>query len=278
MDTYKNFIGLGVAGNFALHLEQAGESADFKDILTDDPNGPKGMFPFYIPSREGQLGVYPISHDTILLPDEVCNVQPEPEVALICDLSYDDAGNITEITPKFFAAYNDCSLRKEGAEKISHKKNWGEASKGVSSTLIRIDTFEAGGVLDRYRIASFLRREGMLMRYGEDVELTGYSFFYRKLLDWMKNQINAQIDFGPLEPIRSYLNEAGNPTQALISIGATRYTHFGETHFLQEGDEVIVVVYDNNQYCMNPILSFANKGELEGKEGISALIQKVVRG
>jgi hypothetical protein len=278
MDTYKNFIGLGVAGNFALHLEQAGESADFKDILTDDPNGPKGMFPFYIPSREGQLGVYPISHDTILLPDEVCNVQPEPEVALICDLSYDDAGNITEITPKFFAAYNDCSLRKEGAEKISHKKNWGEASKGVSSTLIRIDTFEAGGVLDRYRIASFLRREGMLMRYGEDVELTGYSFFYRKLLDWMKNQINAQVNFGPLEPIRSYLNEASNPTQALISIGATRYTHFGETHFLQEGDEVIVVVYDNNQYCMNPILSFANKGELEGKEGISALIQKVVRG
>ncbi|MDD4856037.1 MAG: DUF5718 family protein, partial [Sulfuricurvum sp.] len=51
MNDYKNFIGLGVAGNFALHLEQAGESADFKDVLTDDPNGPKGMFPFYIPNR-----------------------------------------------------------------------------------------------------------------------------------------------------------------------------------------------------------------------------------
>lgn len=273
---YRAFIGLGVAGNFALHLEQAGESADFKDILTEDPNGPKGMFPFYIPGREGQLGIYPLSSNTILLPNEECNVQPEPEVALICDLDYDADGNVTAITPKFFGAYNDCSLRKEGAEKISHKKNWGEASKGLSSTLIAIDAFEKGGVMDTYRIASFLRREGMLMRYGEDVELTGYSFFYGKLLEWMKKQINSQSDFGPLESISSYLKNAGSPTQAIISIGATRYTRFGEINFLQEGDEVIVVVYDNAKYCTNPILSMANRNAFES-EGISALVQRVVR-
>ncbi|MBD3799493.1 DUF5718 family protein [Sulfuricurvum sp.] len=277
MNDYKNFIGLGVAGNFALHLEQAGESVDFKDIVTEDPNGPKGMFPFYIPNRKGQLGVHPISHDTILLPPQECNVQPEPEVAIICDFTYDERGNVTEIIPKFFGAYNDCSLRIEGASKISHKKNWGVASKGLSPTLIPIDRFEKGGVMDSYRIASFLRREEMLMRYGEDVELTGYSFFYRKLIDWMKNQINSQVDFGPLEPIQSYLKEANNPPQAIISIGATRYTHFGETNFLQGGDEVIVVVYDNNTYCMNSILSKANKGELMDQVGISALIQKVQR-
>jgi hypothetical protein len=116
------------------------------------------------------------------------------------------------------------------------------------------------------------------MRYGEDVELTGYSYFHTKLIDWLKNQINTQVDFGPLEAIGSYLKDAGYPTQAIISIGATRYTHFGETNFLKEGDEVIVVVYDNDKYCMNPILSLANKGELAEKEGISVLIQKVVRG
>jgi len=69
-----------------------------------------------------------------------------------------------------------------------------------------------------------------------------------------------------LEPIGSYLKDAGYPTQAIISIGATRYTHFGETNFLKEGDEVIVVVYNNDKYCMNPILSLANKGELAEKE------------
>ncbi|MGA9046159.1 DUF5718 family protein [Sulfuricurvum sp.] len=276
MNDYKNFVGLGVAGNFALHLEQAGESADFKDILTEDPNGPKGIFPFYIPGREGQLGIYPISSDTIILPKEECNVQPEPEVALICDLEYSSEGKVIHIIPKFFGAYNDCSLRKEGAAKISHKKNWGEASKGLSSTLIPIDRFEEGGVMDSYRIASFLRRDGMLMRYGEDVELQGYSFFYAKLLEWMKKQMNTQVDFGPLESIGEYLRAAGCPKQAIISIGATRYTHFGETNFLQEGDEVIVVVYDNTKYCTNPILSMANRNAFEA-EGISALVQKVQR-
>lgn len=276
MNDYKSFIGLGVAGNFALHLEQAGESADFKDVLTDDPNGPKGMFPFYIPNRSDFLGVYPLSCDTIILPSEPCNVQIEPEVALICDLMYDAAGNVTAIIPQFFGAYNDCSLRIEGASKISQKKNWGKCSKGLSDTLIPIDNFASGGVMDSYRIASFLRRDGLCMRYGEDVELSGYSYFYNKLIDWMINQINTQTSVGPLEPIRDYLKDAGFPKQAIVSIGATRYTHFGETNFLQEDDEIIVVVYDNNRYCINPILMMANSDKLD-VEGVSALVQKVVR-
>ncbi|MDP1783917.1 MAG: DUF5718 family protein [Sulfuricurvum sp.] len=276
MEAYKNFVGFGVAGNFALHLEQAGESEDFKEVVTDDPNGPKGVFPFYIPGREGYLGVYPLSSTQLILPEEKCNVQIEPEVALICDLSYDPLGNVTHIIPRFFGAYNDCSLRKEGVPKISLKKNWGPSSKGLSSTLLPIDRFESGGVMDGYRIASFLKRDGMTMRYGEDVELTGYSYFYEKLTNWMVHQINAQSDVGPLEPICSYLKNAGLPSQAIISIGATRYTHFGETTFLQEGDEIVVVVYDNTLYCRNPILMMVNRGELD-VPGVSALIQKVVR-
>ena len=275
MDNYKNFVGFGVAGNFALHLEQAGESADFKEVITCDPNGPKGMFPFYIPNRDDFLGIFPLSNDTLTLPQKKCNVQIEPEVALVCDLTYDGQGLVTAITPRFFGAYNDCSLRIEGAAKISHKKNWGTNSKGLSQTLIPIDTFEQGGVMDHYRIASFLRRDGALMRYGEDVELTGYSYFYGKLLEWMTNQINTQDNVGPLEPISQYLKTAGHPSQAIISIGATRYTPFGEINFLQEGDEIIVVVYDNNLYCMNPILMMTNSGKLN-VEGISALVQKVV--
>jgi hypothetical protein len=275
MVDYKKCLGLGIAGNFALHLEQAGELEDFKDVITEDPNGPKGIFPFYVPGFENQLGVYPLSEDTIILPDEEVNVQAEPEVALVCEINYAD-GKIASIVPKQFAAYNDCSIRKEGAKKISEKKNWGPASKGLSATMIDIDKFEEGSMLDRWRLCSFLRRGDTMMRYGEDVELSGYSFFYQRLLEWMRDQINVQVDSGPLEPLLAYIEKAGYPDKAVISIGATRYTQYGEKTFLQEGDEIIVVVYDNDLYCKNPIMMMAQKGELDAP-GVSALVQKVKR-
>jgi len=275
MALYKDHLGLGIAGNFALHLEQAGEMEDFKDVITEDPNGPKGMFPFYIPGFKNQLGIYPLSSDTIILPDAEVNVQGEPEVGLVCDISYEN-GKVSTITPKQFGAYNDCSIRKEGAKKISEKKNWGPASKGLSSTLIDIDNFEEGSMLDHWRICSFLRRGEMMMRYGEDVELSGYSFFYQKLLEWIGKQINTQVDNGPLEPLLAYIEKAGFPEKAIISIGATRYTPYGEKTYLEEGDELIVVVYDNDLYCKNPIMMMAQKGELD-VPGVSALVQKVTR-
>ncbi len=275
MADYKAYLGLGIAGNFALHLEQAGELEDFKDVITEDPNGPKGIFPFYVPGFENQLGVYPLSDDTIILPEAEVNVQAEPEVALLCEISYAD-GKVSTIIPTQFGAYNDCSIRKEGAKKISEKKNWGPASKGLSATMIDIDKFEEGSMLDRWRLCSFLRRGETMMRYGEDVELSGYSFFYQKLLAWMRDQINGQVDNGPLEPLLEYIEKAGYPDKAVISIGATRYTQYGEKTFLQEGDEIIIVVYDNDLYCKNPIMMMAQKGELD-VPGVSALVQKVKR-
>jgi hypothetical protein len=275
MNQFEKYIGLGIAGNFALHLEQAGEMEDFKEVETEDPNGPKGMFPFYLPGASGQLGAFPLSDETIMLPKEAVNVQAEPEVALICDLAYDDQGRVASITPTHFAAYNDCSIRKEGAKKISEKKNWGAASKGLSRQIIPIDRFEPGGIMDRWRICSFLRRNGDVMRYGEDVALTGYSYFYDTLSEWMVRQINTQSDQGPLEPLLEYIKACGYPEHAIISIGATRYTRFGETNFLQEGDEVIIALYDGEQHCKNPIMSDVVARRYD-KEGVSYLVKQVV--
>lgn len=273
---YRDYIGLGIAGNVAKHLEQAGEIADFKDILTEDPYAPKGMFSFYIPHFDTFLGIYPISSTLQKLPDYECNVQIEPEVALICDVEY-SGDEISKITPTHFGAYNDCSLRKE-ASKISHKKNWGDSSKGLSDTLIKIDKFESGGIMDSYRIASFLRRDGIVMRYGEDTPLLGYSYFHTKLIDWIKNTLNTQIDIGPLENLKEYIKKAKHPKKAIISIGATRYTTFGESNFLRDGDEIIVVLYDTRLYCTNPILSMVSSDTVDNKDGVSVLRQKVVRG
>ena len=277
MAKYKNFLGLGIAGNFALHLAQAGELEEFKDIITADEAAPKGMFPFYLPrktSAKDMLNTYPLSADYIRLPKEDVNVQAEPEVGLVCNLEY-SAGKLSKITPTYFGAYNDCSIRIAGANKISDKKNWGEDSKGFSNTLIEIDKFEDGGVMDNYSIASFLRRDGEVHSYGEDVELSGYSYFYEKLTDWMQNQLITQEDFGPLEAIEEYILACNNPTQAIISIGATRYTDYGETTFLKQGDEVIIIVYDRRETTHDEIIQ-ATTNNSYNNDIMSVLSQKVL--
>ncbi|MCK9492186.1 MAG: DUF5718 family protein [Sulfurimonas sp.] len=283
MAKYKKFLGLGIAGNFALHLEQAGEMEDFKNIITADEAAPKGMFPFYIPEppnldnglileAKSSLSIYPLSTSHIKLPNEDTNVQAEPEVGLICDLHY-SAGKLTKIIPTYFGAFNDCSIRVANADKISDKKNWGECSKGLSNTLIKIDKFKKGGVMDSYSIASFLRRDGELHAYGEDVEISGYSYFYQKLLDWMVYQINTQENYGPLEPINQYIAACSNPKEAIISIGATRYTEFGEKTFLKKGDEIFVVLYPKNNITKEELLENI---ENQTNRNISILSQRVI--
>lgn len=279
MHLYKEYIGLGIAGNFALHLDQAGEAEDFKDIITEDEAAPKGMFPFYLPnsplsSAKEILKTYPLSNETIKLPKKDVNVQAEPEVGLICDFHYTE-GKLCKVIPTYFGAYNDCSIRVAGAQKISDKKNWGVNSKGFSNTLIKIDRFKNGGVMDDYSLCSFLRRNGEIHAYGENVALNGYSYFYEKLTEWILHQLLTQKDFGPLEPISTYIKACGNPTQAIISIGATRYTPYGENTFLQAGDEVLVALYKRNSYSLDEVIENLKKEQYTLKD-MSVLAQKVI--
>ena len=162
-------IGLGVAGNFAGHLEQAGEAGDFKDLVIEDARAPKGVFPFYVPgSGEHFLHVFPVSAERIRLGSADEKHQIEPEVSLRCELVYEN-GRIAKVVPREAMAHNDCSIRREGAKKISEKKNWGADSKGTAAGSIAIDRFETGGILDDYRIACFLLRDGELHDYGVDI-------------------------------------------------------------------------------------------------------------
>ena len=78
----ENVIGLGVAGNFAGHLEQAGEASDFVDVAVEDIAAPKGLFPFYVPGLRGhRLGEFPVSSDELRLAGEGETLQIEPEIA-----------------------------------------------------------------------------------------------------------------------------------------------------------------------------------------------------
>ncbi len=268
----KEFIGFGIAGNFAKHLEQAGESADFIEVEAKE-GAPKGIFPTYVPHHKTFLGEYPFSHDFINSIDGK-NIQMEPEVALFCDIEYQD-GKVSSIKPTHFGAYNDCSIRVEGAKKISHKKNWGKNSKALSPTFLEIDKFSRGGVMDRYSLSSFIKRDGKLIEYGEDSELLGYSYFYETLLEWIVEKLNTQKDNGPLEDLLSLIKEANYPKRMLISIGATRYTEFGEKNYLNTGDKLYVVVYNHEKYSFDELKQMCQEDQFDDPS-ISVLLHRVV--
>jgi hypothetical protein len=273
----KEFIGFGVAGNFAHHLVQAGEASDFVNVITNEENAPKGMFPFYLPGSESFLGIYPLSSEVIVYPKDIQdgNLQMEPEVALICEVVYKDE-KVIDLIPNFFTAYNDCSIRKPNAKKISEKKNWGENTKGISSQILLIDKFTQGGVMDNYHIASFLKRDGKLFIYGEDSAVLTYNYFYEKLKDWMIEKLNFQEDFGPLENLNTHLKNSEFPKGLIVSIGATSYTEFGEKTFLKVGDEIFVVIYDETKNNFEDIKSIVKNGGEIKISGASVLQQKII--
>ncbi|HEY9190738.1 MAG TPA: DUF5718 family protein [Sulfurovum sp.] len=240
-------IGLGVAGNFTHHLEQAGELKDFENVITAEADAPKGIFPFYLPGSDSFLGLYSIGTDTLDLPDYEANAQVEPEIAVLFDVVYNEHKEVTDLVARQFTTFNDCTIRKEGAKKISEKKSWGVNSKGIGDKWIAIDKFEEGGVMDHYHLCSFVKRDGVVHPYGVDAPLPGYSYFYGKLKTWLIDKMNTQEDFGPLEDISAHLKASNYPQQALISIGATAYAAFGEKNYLKHGDEVYVIAYDSRK-------------------------------
>lgn len=269
----------GVAGNFTGHLEQAGEAADFTKVKTAEANAPKALFPTYLPGNPGSpvpafLTVFPFDEYRIIFPKGEQKLQIEPECAILCKAVWED-GKLLELKPFLFGASNDCSIRKQGAKKISEKKNWGASSKGFATNQLKIDKFEKGGIMDRYRIASFLVRDGVAHPYGEDSAVRDYSYFYDKLLNWCIDKINNQPNEGPAEEIGKYLNAASCPRTIMISVGATRYTEYGEHNFLQSGDRSVVVVYPEDKYSQSEIIHRAQTDNLE-EEDISVLNQEVV--
>ena len=245
---WHKIAGIGVAGNFTGHLEQAGEDKDFSKIKVKDKRAPKGVFPFYMPNGSSHfLHQMPISTSEIILKNAHENHQIEPEMSLLCELQYHQQ-MVTKITPTHAMAHNDCSIRRPGAKKISEKKNWGNNSKGVSAQHIAIDKFENGGILDAYNLTSYLLRDGEFHLYGLDSPVTGYSYFYTELIAWMTERLRHQQDEGPLENMKEWLMASGCPAKILISIGATKYTPFGESTYLEHGDVIYVILYDSTIY------------------------------
>lgn len=297
----RNFATFGVAGNFTGHLEQAGEDKDFLCMEVLEKNAPKALFPTYIPQKNTSpdfsenaslipsfLHVFPFSPDKIIFPICEEKIQIESECAILFSAEWENISSskllssnkkLISLKPLGFAASNDCSIRKEGAKKISLKKNWGKCSKGLSSNIIPLEEFSENSLLNDYRISSFLIRKNEIFVYGEDSPIKNYSYIYEKLKSWLIDKFNNQRDEGPAENILSYLKEASYPEKIMVSIGATRYTNFGEHNFLENGDKSCVILYPENRYSPEKIKEILYETVFLDSHfecDVSALIQTVL--
>lgn len=274
-DRLRDSFGIGVAGNFAGHLEQAGEDRDFVAVDAQ-PEAPKGIFPFFTPGRAGFLGEFPLSSDRIAWTTSG-DLQIEPELGVFCAIEYDDAGVVHRLSPQWVAAFNDCSARRPGTDKISEKKNWGACSKGVAERGFAVDEIEQDGATARLRIACFLRRDSESHEYGVDSAVPEYSYYGSQLLDWIVGCLRDQRGEAgsPLEDVGAMLGDCGHPDATLIGIGATRYTAFGETNFLRPGDESIVIVYSASSATPESVKLAVENGDEDSLAAASVLRQIV---
>ncbi|MGB0872829.1 MAG: DUF5718 family protein [Solirubrobacterales bacterium] len=274
-DDLRDSFGIGVAGNFAGHLEQAGEDRDFIAVAAS-PAAPKGIFPFYARAATNYLADYPISSTRIAW-TTVGDLQIEPELAVICSIDYDATGLATSLKPQTAAAFNDCSARRPNADKISEKKNWGADSKGLAARGFAVDEIERDGATSSLRLACFLRRNSTVSTYGVDSAVADYSYYGAQLLDWIVDRLRLQRDEAgsPLEDVGALLAACGLPTSIVIGIGATRYTPFGESNFLRPGDQSIVVAYDSGAHSAQAIRSAVVAGDESALDDASVLSQVV---
>jgi hypothetical protein len=252
-DELRTWFGFGVAGNFAGHLEQAGEAADFVNVASQGA-APKGIFPWYAPGYDSFLGGFPLSCDAIKLPkspetlDAPWNLQIEPEVGLACEVQW-VGDTVSSLQPFALGAFNDCSIRRPNAAKISDKKNWGPESKGVAQRFFEISDLTPDGPTATLRLLCHLRTaDGQEHEYGVDSPLLGYSYYGEVLLDWIVERLANQKGSAetPLEDVGALMVASGHPAKLLVGIGATRYTPLGESTYLQPGDQAVVRVYDTD--------------------------------
>jgi hypothetical protein len=278
-DDLRDSFGMGVAGNFTGHLEQAGEAIDFVRVDAA-ASMPKGIFPWFVPGDDGFLGTFPLGAEVLAvpeLPDPSHHLQLEPELALHCEVVRDVGGAVTALQPRWVAAFDDCSWRRPDAPKISHKKNWGAGSKGLANVAFAVDDLDRGGPVGSLRLACFLQRGGETHPYGVDSAIGSYSLFGAELLDWIVARLADQrgSDDTPLEDVGALLAASG-AASLVVGVGASRYEPYGESTWVEAGDDTIVALYDGEIHAPDEVQELVAAGRDGELRAASVLRRRAV--
>ncbi|HAC70655.1 MAG TPA: hypothetical protein DCF41_02915, partial [Arcobacter skirrowii] len=89
-------------------------------------------------------------------------------------------------------------------------------TKGISQDIIPIDNFTEKGILSKYHISSFIKRDGIVYDYGTTSSVKSYSYFFEKLKNWMIDILNTQEDCGPLEELTQFMKFAAKDAKGIV--------------------------------------------------------------
>mmetsp|Transcript_14109 Transcript_14109/g.40653 ORF Transcript_14109/g.40653 Transcript_14109/m.40653 type:complete len:399 (-) Transcript_14109:18-1214(-) len=284
-------FGLGVAGNVAGHMAQAGEA----DAGAVQGATPAAIFTFYAPHPNtvdateeevlDRLAHFPVTNAVIDFPRNLrgaANVQVEPELGLYADIVYArDGRSVERLVPRRVAAFNDCSIRQlEGASKLSQKKNWGFGSKGISLRSFRVDSISRGSLVDKLVLSSYIKRGEEVHKYSVDAPARTYLMFYDELLEWIVDRINNQQNTDKWEEVFPELVASDYPTSMWIALGAGEYTEWGAANYLQPRDESLVVLYNEDAFPAGPddslVKDLFDERDTPGFQGLIPLHQTFV--
>lgn len=258
---------LGVAGNVAGHMEQAGEC-----LRTEKRhNGPKGLFPTFVPGLGGHLGHYP-GGNQILRIQSKGDFQIEPELGLVGKIHYKN-GHVHKLEPLGVCAYEDLTLRDPKIPLFSQKKNWGLQTKGFGNVLPIHGSFKKG-LLKKYRIACWHRRSGNWYEYAVDTKVEEYSYFYHELLDWILHRLQVGVDDPGFENLKTLIEQSTKPEYFAIGCGATCYTEWGHYVYMKKTDAAAVILYEGDLLSASEILGHLAYGK-ELPRKASVLVQEI---
>lgn len=258
-----NTICIGIIGNFFGHLSAA-------ERVEEHPY-PNGIFVIHREHAETLS-----TGDQAMYPPAGSHVDIEPEFVVRFRVEYAD-GKVSNLHPLQLTIGNDFTIRKlDGSEKISQRKAWGEKSKGINQYWWDIKGFTPEDYGQELKLVSYIERDGKMYCATPLVDCTEMKLFHQELIDWMVAQINGQKNENMYEPILPVVEEQGYPEELILFTGAPNYSDWGEENFIERGDNVHIVAFNEDKISQEEVESRFIDGSLSNNDQILSFVQKIV--
>ncbi|MGO1297747.1 MAG: DUF5718 family protein [Vibrio sp.] len=251
-----NSITMGVIGNYAGHLSGA-ENVQESEL-------PSGLF--VIDQNASSLTTDAILH----YPAKGENIDIEPEFVIEYDIIY-DGEQVSQVRRRRITIGNDLTIRQlKNETKISARKSWGKASKGVNAQWWALDSMTD---LANISLISYIETKGESHLATQPLDTNQIKLFGHALENWLVTTMNHQTDHGMFDQILPQLKANHYPKTLTLFTGAPNYTAWGKAHFLNPDDIMHIIGYQTSEYDHQEVMDLFTSNNIQAVPNILYLKQ-----